>query len=211
MKAIVFGATGMLGQGVVREALASPEIESLLLVGRSPSGVSHPKVRELLRKDLYDYSGVDFSDYEACFFTLGVSSAGMSEADYTRVTYDLTLAAARAMPKSLTFCFVSGVGTDGNAMWARVKKRTEDDLLQLFEKSFMFRPGYVQPLNGIQSRTLGYRLFYAVFKPFYPLLKLAAPNSVTDTSKIGRAMINVAKRGYLKHILDPGDINTLAT
>ena len=174
MKAIVFGATGMLGQGVVHEALADPGMEAILLVGRRPSGVSHPKAKDLVLKDLFDYSPADFAGYDACFFCLGVSSAGMSEADYTRITHDLTLAAARAMPKALTFCYVTGAGTGGTSMWARVKKRTEDDLLALgFKAAYMFRPGYIQPLQGIKSRTPAYRILYALFSPLYPLIMLA--------------------------------------
>jgi uncharacterized protein YbjT (DUF2867 family) len=210
MRAIVFGATGLVGQGVVREALASPDVEALLLVGRRPSGVSNPKATDLVRADLYDYSGVNFSGYDACFFTLGVSSLGMSEADYSRVTHDLTLAAARAMPRSLTFCYVSGAGTGGSAMWARVKKRTEDDLLKQFEKAYMFRPGYIQPIGGIHSRTPLYRVAASVISVFYPLINRLAPDAMTDTSRVGRAMINVVKRGYPKRLLDPKDINALA-
>ena len=201
MKAIVFGATGMVGQGVIHVCLESPEVTELLLVGRRPAGVKHPKVREA------DF-GASYDGYDACFFCLGVSSAGMSEADYTKVTYDLTMDVARKMPRGITFVYVSGAGTDGTAMWARVKKRVEDELSKMFEKAYMFRPGYIHPLHGIQSRTFWVRMLLPIVKPFYPLFKNSP--SVTDTDRLGRAMINVAVKGYPKHVLEAPDINAAA-
>jgi len=202
MKAVVFGATGMVGQGVVHVCLESPEVTEVLLVGRRPAGIRHPKVREA------DFAGASYEGYDACFFCLGVSSAGMSEAEYTKITYDLTIDVARKMPRGIAFVYVSGAGTGGAAMWARVKKRTEDELLKMFEQAYMFRPGYIQPLHGITSRTALYRVLYVFIKPLYPLFKNS--KSVTDTDRIGRAMINVARRGDSKRILDPEDINRLA-
>ena len=219
MKVILVGATGMVGQGVLRECIASAEVESVLVVGRTASGVSHPKVQELLLPDLHDYSGVGdrLAGYGACFFCLGVSSAGMNEADYHRVTYELTLAAARALlakNAGMTFCYVSGEGTDstekGRTMWARVKGKTENALLHLgFAHAYMFRPGIIQPLGGIQSKTRSYRIGYALAGPLLPLVKAVAPGLVTTTEKVGRAMIHVALRPYDKPVLDNRDINAI--
>ncbi|MCA1826939.1 MAG: epimerase [Myxococcales bacterium] len=202
MKAIVFGATGMVGQGVVHVCLENPVVTELLLVGRRPSGVKHPKVREA------DFAGASYEGCDACFFCLGVSSAGMSEADYTKVTYDLTMEVARRMPRTVTFIYVSGAGTGGGSMWARVKKRTEDELLALFAKAYMFRPGYIEPLHGITSRTRLYRALYPFIRPFNPLLRRL--ESVTDTDRVGQAMINVALRGWRTRVLDARDINEAA-
>jgi uncharacterized protein YbjT (DUF2867 family) len=220
MKAILFGASGMVGQGVLRECLASADVESVLLVGRSASGVAHAKVRELVRPDLHEWESVagELSGHDACFFCLGVSAAGMSEAEYTRVTHDLTLAAARALlarSPGMTFCYVSGQGTDltekGRSMWARVKGKTENALLALgFRRAYMFRPGYIQPLGGIKSKTASYRVLYAVMGPLYPLWKATLPNYVTTTEKVGVAMIRVARDGHDAPILENRDINAVA-
>jgi len=220
MKAIVFGASGMVGQGVLRECLASPEVESVLLIGRSPSGESHPKVREIVHPDLYDYAGIadQIGGYDACFFCLGVSSSGMSEAEYHRVTYELTLAAAKALrarSPGMTFCYVSGEGTDGTekarTMWARVKGKTENALLGLgFAHAYMFRPGFIQPLGGIKSKTPSYRVLYSLAGPLFPVIKALAPTHVTTTENVGRAMIHVALRPYDKAVLDNRDINAIA-
>jgi uncharacterized protein YbjT (DUF2867 family) len=221
MKIILYGATGMVGQGVLRECLLDPRVDAVLSVARRPTGQQHPKLKELVRADLMDYSGAEdqLAGYDACFFTLGVSSAGMNEADYTRVTYDLTMAAAKALAKAspnLTFVFVSGAGTDstekGRSMWARVKGKTENALLAMpFKAAFMFRPGLIQPLHGITSRTRGYRIFYAVAGWWLiPLVRALAPNAITTTEVMGRAMIGVAKNGAPKKILDPADINAAA-
>ena len=222
MKAIVFGASGMVGQGVLRECLARPEVEAVLLVGRSPSGESHPKVREIVHADLYDYAGIvdQLGGYDACFFCLGVSSNGMREAEYSRVTYELTLAAAKALRAcnpGMTFCYVSGEGgTDGTekgpTMWARVKGKTENALLGLgFPHAFMFRPGFIQPLGGIKSKTASYRVLYSVAGPLFPVIKALAPAHVTTTENVGRAMLGVALRPYDKTVLDNRDINAIAS
>jgi uncharacterized protein YbjT (DUF2867 family) len=220
MKAVLFGASGMVGQGVLRECLGSDAVESVLLVGRTPSGATHSKVRELVRANLYDYSGVEseLSGYDACFFCLGVSAGGMSEADYSRVTFDLTLAAARALlaqNPTLTFIYVSGEGTDstekGGTMWARVKGRTENGLLGLgFRRAYMFRPGFIRPLDGIKSKTASYRAVYALLGPVFPVVKALAPTHVTTTRNVGLAMIRVALNGYEKPVLENPDINAVA-
>ncbi|WP_113704187.1 NAD(P)H-binding protein [Nonomuraea lactucae] len=217
MRVIIFGATGMVGQGVLRECLLDGRVEAVLSVGRSPTGRSHPKLREIIHADLADLAPIeaDLAGYDACFFCLGVSSAGMSEKDYRRVTYDFTLAAgttlARLAPGS-TFVYVSGAGTDqqGRSMWARVKGATENALLALPLAACMFRPGYIQPVHGVTSRTRWYRLAYVVTTPFFPLLRLLYPSSVTTTERIGQAMIAVAERGAPKRVLGPADINALA-
>lgn len=220
MKAVLFGASGMVGQGVLRECLASDSVEAVLVVGRRPSGVTHPKVRELVQPDLYDYASVkqELSGYDAAFFCLGVSAAGMSDAEYTKVTFDLTLAAARALlaeNPSMTFIYVSGEGTDatekGGTMWARVKGKTENALLGLgFRRAYMFRPGFIRPLDGITSRTASYRVIYAVLGPLFPLVKALAPSHVTTTRNLGVAMIRVALDGYAKPVLETPDINAAA-
>lgn len=220
MKAILFGASGMIGQGVLLECLADPEVEAVLAVGRSPSNANHPKVTDMVMPDLYDYSAVGdrLKGYDACFFCLGVSSAGMSEADYTKITYDLTMAAAAAVLKAnpnLTFCFISGASTDstekGSAMWARVKGRAENALLKLgFKKAYMFRPGLIQPLKGIKSRTASYRAFYLAFGWLLPVVKAVLPSTITTTERVGLAMINAVRKGYATPILESRDINLLA-
>ena len=215
MRAVVFGASGMVGQGVVRECLASAEVEAVLLVVRSATGPSHPKVRELIQPDLYDYTSSDLAGYDACFFCLGVSSSGMTESDYHRVTHDLTLAAAMALlaqNPGMTFIYVSGAGTGGTSMWARVKGQTENDLLGLgFRRAYMFRPAYIQPIGGVKSRTRIYRIVYAVMAPLYPLWKVLFPGVVTTTESIGQAMIRVALAGYERPVLETRDINAVAT
>lgn len=221
MKVIVFGATGMVGQGVVREALADPDVDAVLLVGRSGSGVQHPKVRELLHADLSDFSAVEqeLAGYDACFFCLGVSAAGMTEAEYAHVTYDFTLAAATTLARfnsGMTFIYVSGAGTDSTeesgSMWARVKGKTENALLKLrFKAAYVFRPAYIQPLHGAVSKTKAYRWMYAVMAPLYPVWRALFPRYVTTTEKVGRAMLKVARNGAPKRVLENADINALAT
>lgn len=220
MKAILFGGTGMIGQGVLMECLADPDVESLRVVGRGPSGTKNPKVTELIVPNMLDYSGVapELSGYDACFYCLGVTSAGMNEADYTKVTYDLTMAAAQALLKAnpnITFCFISGASTDstekGSAMWARVKGKTENALLKLgFKAAYMFRPGLIQPMKGIKSRTAAYRAFYMAFGWLLPVVKAVLPSTITTTERLGIAMINAGKKGYPTPILETRDINVLA-
>jgi uncharacterized protein YbjT (DUF2867 family) len=220
MKVILFGATGMVGQGVLRECLTSRDIGNVLTIGRAMTGQENPKLREIVQKDLSDLTPIenDLSGYDACFFCLGVSSAGMSEKDYTSVTYNLTLSVARTLLKvspNMTFIYVSGTGTDssqkGRGMWARVKGRTENDLLKLgFKSAYMFRPGYIQPLDGIKTKTRVYAILYAILGPLYPLFKAVAPQYVTTTRQVGKAMIQVALHGAAKTHLENRDINQLA-
>jgi uncharacterized protein YbjT (DUF2867 family) len=214
MRVILFGATGMVGQGVLRECLRDDGVEAVLAIGRSPTGEAHPKLRELVRKDLLDSAGAeaDLRGYDACFFCLGVSSAGMSEAEYTRLTFDLTLAWARALARinpALTFIYVSGAGTGGKAMWARVKGRTEEALLALFPSSYMVRLGALQPVHGEVSRTPWTRIAYAVLRPLFPVVRAIAPGSVVTTEELGRAMIRAARQRPPNRVLEVADLRSL--
>jgi uncharacterized protein YbjT (DUF2867 family) len=209
----------MVGAGVLHECLAEPRVESVLVVGRSSCGTTHPKLQEILHSDFFDFTAIvpRFAGTDACFFCLGVSSAGMAEADYRRLTYDLTLTAAGALLAGADrpiFCYVSGDGTDsterGRMMWARVKGATENALLRMpFKAAYMFRPGYIQPLRGVTSKTRLYQAVYTVLGPLYPMLRRIAPRHVTTTVALGRAMIQIAFRGGPKPILDSDDINRL--
>ena len=220
MKVILFGGTGMVGQGVLRECLLDREVTQLLAVGRNPIGQKHPKLRELVVPDLYDLSGVEqqLAGFDACFFTLGTSAAGLTEEKYSRVTYDLTLSVARTLVRlnpGMTFIYVSGMGTDGSergrVMWARVKGRTENTLLALgFRRAFMFRPGLIVPMHGIRSRTMLYRVIYAGLSPLVPLIRRLFPNAVTTTERVGRAMLAVAEHGNPRPVLEAADINRVA-
>src|SRR5580700_6542169 len=220
MKVILFGATGMVGQGVLRECLLDQGVERVLAVGRSATGKSDPKLRDLVLPDLTDYSAVagQVAGYDACFFCLGVTSAGMSEADYRRVTVDIAVAAARTLvdkSPQLTFVFVSGQGSDGTGksrvMWSRVKGEAENAILALpFKGKFAFRPGFIQPAAGIVSRTPLYRFFYAILIPLFPLIKALFPRNVTTSESMARAMLNVARHGAPKAVLETVDINAAA-
>jgi uncharacterized protein YbjT (DUF2867 family) len=217
---VLFGASGMVGQGVLRECLLDSDVQSVLSIGRSATGRRDPKLRELVHRDFLDFSSIEnqLSGFDACFFCLGVSSVGMKEADYRHITYDFTLAAARPLASlnpGMTFVYVSGTGTDsseqGRTMWARVKGKTENDLLRLpFKAAYMFRPGVIVPLHGIKSKTKLVRISYAVMGPLLPLLRAAFPKYVTTTEQVGRAMIQVAKHGAPKVLLENPDINELA-
>ena len=219
MKVILFGATGMVGQGVLRECLLDPEVESVLVVGRSPSGRRHAKLREILHDNFFDFSALEsqLAGYDACFFCLGVSSVGMSEERYRHLTYDLTLAAATTLARlnpGMVFVYVTGRGTDsseqGRLMWARIKGKTENDLLKLpFKAAYMFRPAGIQPLHGIRSKTAWYQAVYVAAAPLLTLLHRVAPTYVTTTEQVGRAMIKVARDGYPKPILESEDINAV--
>src|SRR5580693_657525 len=188
MKVILFGASGMVGQGVLRECLLDPRVESVLSIGRSRSARQNQKLSEILLSDLTDYASIEsrLAGFDACFFCLGISSAGMKEQDYARITYDITLAAARTLVRlspQMTFIYVSGSGTDsserGRTMGARVKGRTENALLELpFRAAYMFRPGFIEPLDGIRSKTPAYRVLYAIGRPLMPLLRLLFPSSI---------------------------------
>lgn len=210
----------MIGAGVLLECLADARVASVIVITRAPTGRSHPKLREIQHADFFDFSTLraDFAACDACFFCLGISSIGMSEADYTRVTYDIAMAAAREMVSAnpnMTFCFVSGVGTDstgqGSTMWARVKGKTENALLALgFTAAYMFRPGYIQPIGDVRSKTGWVQAGYNVFAPLYPIARRLFPNSLTTTAVLGRAMIQAAQTGYPKSVLYSADFNRLA-
>ena len=204
----------MVGQAVLRECLRDDAIEEVLAVGRSSIGPPHPKLRELLLKSLFDFNAAaaNVQGYDACFFCLGVSSAGMTESDYTRLTFDLTIGWAKvlaALNPLMTFIYVSGAGTGGKAMWAQVKGRTEEALLALFSNAYMFRLAALRPMHGEVSKTRWTRISYAVFRPLLPLLRAIAPNAVITTEELGRAMIRVARQGVPKHVLENGDLITL--
>jgi|HubBroStandDraft_6_1064221.scaffolds.fasta_scaffold168231_1 uncharacterized protein YbjT (DUF2867 family) len=221
MKVLIFGATGMVGQGVLRECLLDPEIEKVLTVGRSATGVRDTRLFEIVQPDLFRYLNIEaqLSGFDACFFCLGISSAGMSERDYGNLTYTLTLAVAETLSRlnpAMTFVYVSGAGTDssekGRVMWARVKGKTENALLRLpFKRAYMFRPGVIQPVHGARSKTTAYRVGYALTKPVLPLLRRLFPRYILTTEEIGRAMIAVAKRGAPKNILESWDIRDCAS
>lgn len=210
----------MVGQGALRECLLDSKITTILTIGRSSTGRSEQKLHEIVRKDLADLSDIesDLRGYDACFFCLGTTSAGLKEDEYRRLTYGLTLGVAQTLVKvspGMTFIYVSGMGADssehGRVMWARVRGETENALLRLpFKAVYIFRPGFIQPLHGIQSRTKLYRAFYAMFEPIYPLLRKLAPKYVTTTEDMGRAMINVVERGAPKRVLEMADINDCA-
>ena len=217
MKVILFGATGMVGQGVLRECLLAGDVDSILAVGRTSTGQQHAKLQEIVRPDLFDLSPIEsrLSGFDACFFCLGVSAAGMSEQNYRRLTYELTISVATTLARlnpAMTFVYVSGTGTDSSEssrmMWARVKGKTENDLLKMgFRAAYMFRPGYIQPLHGIRTKTKLYGALYTVVAPLYPILKRLLPNYVTTTECVGRAMLDVARRGAPKRFLENQDIN----
>jgi uncharacterized protein YbjT (DUF2867 family) len=219
VKVILFGATGMVGQGVLRECLLDPDVETVLAIVRSSSLPQHAKLREIVEHDLSDLSAIEarLSGYDACFFCLGVSSVGKKEETYRRVTYDLTVSVARTLAKlnpTMTFIYVSGAGTDsterGRQMWARVKGRTENTLLEMpFKAVYLFRPAYIQPLHGVRTKTAWYGALYAVMRPFYPVLKMLFPNYVTTTECVGHAMLKVTKHGFLKPVLENRDINQM--
>jgi uncharacterized protein YbjT (DUF2867 family) len=218
VKVILLGATGMVGQGVLRECLLDPAVETVLAIGRNATAQQHEKLQEIAHNDLCDLSAFEgrLAGYDACFFCLGVSAVGMNEQAYRRVTYDLTISVAGTLAKlnpTMTFIYVSGAGTDstehGRMMWARVKGKTENALLQMpFKAVYMFRPGYIQPLHGVRTKTKWYGAIYAMMGPLYPIWKLLFPKYVTTTECVGRAMLNVAKRGALKSVLENQDINS---
>jgi uncharacterized protein YbjT (DUF2867 family) len=214
MKVFLFGATGMVGQAVLRECLRDDGVEGVLVLGRTSTGRMHPKLRELIRKDLFDFgaANADLQGYDACFFCLGVSATGMSEADYTRITYDLTVGWAQTLAginPAMTFIYVSGAGTGGKAMWAQVKGRTEDALLALFQSAYMFRLGALRAIHGEVSKTRWTRIAYAVFRPLLPLVRAIAPGAIISTEELGRAMIRVATRGAPKRVLENRDLRAL--
>jgi uncharacterized protein YbjT (DUF2867 family) len=220
MNVAIFGATGMIGAGVLLECLDDERVRSVLVVTRKSTGRRHAKLTEVIYQSFFAYESLTphFKRIDACFFCLGVSAAGKSEEQYHHLTYDLTLAAARALHAAnpgAVFCYVSGMGTDrterGRVMWARVKGKTENALLGLgFKAAYMLRPGFIEPLRGVQSSTRWYRAAYVVARPLFPLLRRLVPRHVTTTVNVGRAMIRLARGGFPGSIIDPADINALA-
>jgi uncharacterized protein YbjT (DUF2867 family) len=220
MRIIIFGATGMVGQGALRECLLAGDVTEVLAVGRTATGQHHPKLRELVRPDLLDLSASeDLRGFDACLFCLGVSSVGLSEAAYTRITHDVTLAVAELLAglnPAMTFIYVSGAGTDaterGRTMWARVKGRTENALQRLPWKAvYLFRPGFIQPLHGIRSRTALYRMLYPLLMPLLPLLRRLFPGQILTTESLGRAMLAAIRHGAPTAVLEARALNALAT
>jgi uncharacterized protein YbjT (DUF2867 family) len=219
MQIVIFGATGMVGQGVLRECLVDAGIDRVVAIGRSPTGVRHAKLTEITHGDFMDYSAIEaqLTGFDACFFCLGVSSIGMSEERYRHLTYDITLAAATVLARlnpQMTFVYVTGAGTDsteqGSRMWARIKGRTENDLLKLpFKAAYMFRPGAIQPLHGARSKTAWVQAVYTASWPLWSVLRRLSPRLVTSTEQVGRAMIRVAREGYPRKVLEMEDINSL--
>ena len=218
MKVIVFGATGMVGQGVLRECLVDAGVESVLVVGRSPTGQQHAKLHEILHDNFTDFSAIEseLTGYDACFFCLGVSSVGMEPERYRHMTYDVTMAAATTLVRlnpGMVFTYVTGRSTDsteqGPQRWARVKGKTENDLLKLpFKAAYMFRPAGIQPLHGVRSKTAWVQAIYVVSAPLLSYLARTRPAFMTTSEKLGRAMISVARNGYPKPILESEDINS---
>ena len=216
LKVILTGATGMAGEGVLYECLQHPDVEEVLIINRKPAEVTHPKLKEILHKDFFDLSAVEeqMKGYNACFFCLGVSSIGMKEPEYYKITHDLTLNFAQAAVRQntdMTFCYISGASTDstekGRSMWARVKGKTENDLMKLpFKAVYNFRPGYMHSHPGLK-RTLKY---YKYFSWMYPFMKRIIPNKVGTLEELGLGMINAARLGYEKQILEVKDIRILA-
>ena len=222
MKVILFGATGMVGQGTLLECLDDPGVTSVLAVVRRPTGRSHPKLTELVHQDFSDYSAAEaqLQGYDACLFCLGVSAAGLSEEAYTKITYEYTLAAAKTLWRlnpRLVFCYISGQGTDGTGkswqMWARVKGRTENDLLALAAErgasAYMFRPGFIQPVRGVVSSTGLYRAIYTVVSPLYPLLSRMFSRSLMTSAELGQALLRAVREGGPKQVLEAADITQL--
>lgn len=219
MKVLIFGATGMVGQGVLRECLPAADVELVQTIGRTPTGQQHPKLRELVHAEMWDYDAVapQLAEFDACYFCIGVTSSGLSEEKYTHLTYDMTLAAAQALARvnpQMVFIYVSAAGADSKEqsrlMWERVRGRTENALFKLpFRGVYVFRPGMIQPLDGIKSKTAAYRLFYSLFKPVLPLLRAALPNQVLTTRQIGQAMLAVTRSASRSRVLETAEIAQL--
>jgi nucleoside-diphosphate-sugar epimerase len=215
IKAIVTGATGMVGEGVLLACLGHPDVEQVLVINRKPGGVSHPKLREIIHADFFNLAPIEsqLTGYNACFFCLGVSSVGMDKVQYRRITYDLTLNVGELLARSnpeMTFCYVTGAGTDsseqGRVAWARVKGATENALMRLFKRSYMFRPGFMRASPGQKNLKISYKLFAWI----YPVGRAIYPAGFCTLQEVGQAMINAAGKGYSKQILNVKDIVELA-
>ncbi len=219
MKILLFGATGMVGQSVLIECLRDQDVEKVVAIGRNSTGVQHEKFSELIVPDVKDLSAheAELFQFDACFFCLGISSVGMGEEKYTAITYDITMAVAELLARlnnNMTFTYVTGQSTDstekGKVMWARVKGKTENDLLKLpFKAVYLFRPGAIIPMNGVRSKTKLYQFFYTIMRPFNPLIKRVFSKSIVDSEMIGRSMIEVVRNGYEKPVLENADIIAL--
>lgn len=214
LNVVIFGATGMIGHGTLLECLEDPNIQRIIIIVRR----SMKTVHEILHNNFTDYTTIEdqLQNLDACFFCLGVSSAGMSEEEYHRITYDFPLAATKTLLRlnpNLTFCHVTGAGTDnsgqGRIRWARLKGKAENDLLALTELAWMFRPEFIKPEKEVVSTAKWVRRFYSLTKPIAPAVKAICPNSMTSTSIIGRAMIRVVRQRPTKKILESSDINQL--
>ena len=218
MNVLILGATGMVGQGVLRECLLDDGVTRVVTLGRTATGWAHARLREIVHSDLFDLSASEeqLRGLDACFYCLGVSAAGLSEAEYSRINHDMTLTVAETLVRTspeLSFVYVSGAGTDatgrGRVMWARVKGRTENALLRLsFRSAYMLRPGLIVPLHGVKSKTRLYRAFYTMFGPLLPILRRLFPRSIVTTEQVGRAMLRLARSGYPKRILEAQDLAT---
>jgi uncharacterized protein YbjT (DUF2867 family) len=216
---IIFGATGMIGQGVLRECLAAADVDTVLTVGRTPTGQRHPKLRELVHADMWDYANVeaDLADFDACFFCIGMTATGVPEQKYTHVTHDLTMAAAATLARlnpRMVFIYVSVAGADSSettrVMWERVRGKTENALLKLpFRGVYIFRAGMIQPV-GVKSKTTAYRWFYALTRPLLPLLRAMLPDQILSTPQVGQAMLAAVRGGAPKRVLENPDINALS-
>ena len=219
MNVLIFGATGMVGQGVMRECMAAPDVEKVLTVGRTRTGQQHPKLQELVHAEMWDFANVEaeLANFDACFFCIGVTSSGMPEQKYTHLTYDMTLSVATTLARlnpQMVFVYVSGAGADSSEtsriMWQRVRGKTENALLKLpFRGVYIFRPGMIQPV-GVQSKTTSYRWFYSLTKPLLPILRSMLPDQILSTPQVGQAMLASVRHGAPKRVLESPDINALS-
>ena len=215
IRAVLFGATGMVGEGVLHEALNHPAVEAVLVIGRRPCGVTHPKLKEIVHKDFFNYTSIEdqLAGYNACYFCLGVTSVGKNEEEYRRLTYDLTMAAAKTLSRlnpDMVFCYVSGAGTDGTekgrSMWARVKGKTENDLRKLpFKAVYNFRPGFIRPIPGLKNAFAAAK----IIAPLYPALHALLPKYVCTLEDLGLAMVRVTTDGYSTRTIECVDIEAL--
>jgi uncharacterized protein YbjT (DUF2867 family) len=220
MRVVLFGSTGMIGGGTLIECLADPRVTAVTSISRSPAGASHPKLTEILHQDFFDLRplGERLAGHDACFYCVGVTAVGLDEAAYSRMTYDITLVAARAYLAANpagTFCYISGAGADstekGRTMWARVKGRTENALLAMGSpRAYVLRPGFIQPVNGVRSKTAWYQAFYTAVAPLSPVIRMLLPGVATTTAALGRALIQLGLTGFTKPIVTTRDINRLA-